>query len=72
MAKKGQRATWENDHLKSPEKPMAARVPEVNKVGKNKQIQVILKNKFTTIEAKGKSTPGVLRKLRRQICSLER
>ena len=28
MAKKGQRATWENDHFKSPEKPMAARVPE--------------------------------------------
>ena len=46
MAKKGQRATWKNDHFKSPEKPMAARVPEVNKVGKNKQIQVILKNKF--------------------------
>ena len=36
MAKKGQRATWDNDHFKSPEKPMAARVPEVNKVGKNK------------------------------------
>ena len=36
MAKKGQRATWENDHFKSPEKPMAARVPEVNKIRKNK------------------------------------
>ena len=36
MAKKGQRATWENDHFKDPQKPMAARVPEVNKVGKNK------------------------------------
>ena len=36
MAKKGQRATWENDHFKGPQKPMAARVPEVNKVGKNK------------------------------------
>ena len=36
MAKKGQRATWENDHFKSAKKPMAARVPEVNNVGKNK------------------------------------
>ncbi len=36
MAKKGQRATWENDHFKSAKKPMAARVPEVNTVGKNK------------------------------------
>lgn len=32
----------------------------------------ILKNRLATIEAKGKSTPGVLRKLRRQIRSLER
>lgn len=32
----------------------------------------ILKNRLTTIEAKGKSTLGVLRKLRRQIRSLER
>ena len=31
----------------------------------------ILKNRLATIEAKGKSTPGVLRKLRRQIRSLE-
>lgn len=36
MAKKDQRATWENDHFKGPKKPMAARVPEVNNVGKNK------------------------------------
>lgn len=36
MAKKGQRATWENDHFKGPKKPMAARVSEVNSVGKNK------------------------------------
>ena len=32
----------------------------------------ILKNRLAIIEAKGKSTPGVLRKLRRQIRSLER
>ena len=32
----------------------------------------ILKNRLATIEAKGKSTTGVLRKLRRQIRSLER
>ena len=32
----------------------------------------ILKDRLATIEAKGKSTPGVLRKLRRQIRSLER
>ena len=32
----------------------------------------ILRDRLATIEAKGKSTPGVLRKLRRQICSLER
>lgn len=32
----------------------------------------ILKNRLATIEAKGKSTPGVLRKLRRQIRSFER
>lgn len=31
-----------------------------------------LKNRLATIEAKGKSTPGVLRKLRRQIRSLDR
>lgn len=31
-----------------------------------------LKNRLATIEAKGKSTPGVLRKLKRQIRSLER
>lgn len=31
----------------------------------------ILKNRLTTIEAKSNSTPGVLRKLRRQIRSLE-
>lgn len=36
MAKKGQRATWENDHFKGPKKPAAARVPEVNKIGKDK------------------------------------
>ena len=36
MAKKGQRATWENDHVKGPRKSDAARVPEVNSVGKNK------------------------------------
>lgn len=36
MAKKGQRATWENDHFEGPKKPAAARVTEVNKVGKNK------------------------------------
>ena len=36
MAIKGQRATWENDHCEGPKKPAAARVPEVNKVGKNK------------------------------------
>ena len=32
----------------------------------------ILRDRLATIEAKGKSTPGVLRKLRRQIHSLER
>ena len=31
-----------------------------------------LKNRLSTIEAQGKSTPGVSRKLRRQIRSLER
>ena len=36
MAKKGQRATWENDHFKGPKKTIAASVPEVNNVGKNK------------------------------------
>ena len=36
MAKKGQRATWENDHFKGPRKSDAARVPEVNSVGKEK------------------------------------
>lgn len=36
MAKKGQKATWENDHFQSAKKPIAARVPEVNKVGKDK------------------------------------
>lgn len=36
MAKKGQRATWENDHFKGSKKPIVARVPEVNKVGKDK------------------------------------
>ena len=36
MAKKGQRATWENDHFEGPKKPAAAIVPEVNKAGKYK------------------------------------
>lgn len=30
MAKKGQRATWENNHFKGPKKSEAAKVPEVN------------------------------------------
>ena len=36
MAKKGQEATWENDHFKGPKKPRAAKVPEVHPVGNGK------------------------------------
>lgn len=36
MAKKGQEATWENDHFKGPKKPRAAKVPEVNPIGNGK------------------------------------
>ena len=31
MAKKGQEATWENDHFKGPKKPRAAKVPHLTK-----------------------------------------
>lgn len=36
MPKKDQKASWESDHLQGAKKPVAARVPEVNKVGKDK------------------------------------
>ena len=36
MAKTGQRATWENERYKGHKKNDAARVPEVNSVGKEK------------------------------------
>ena len=36
MAKKGQRASWEHDRYKAPRKSDAAKVPEVNPVGKDK------------------------------------
>ena len=36
MAKKGQEATWENEHFKGPQQPRAAKVPEVTPVGNGK------------------------------------
>lgn len=36
MAKKGQRASWEHERYKGSRKSVAARVPEVNPVGKDK------------------------------------
>lgn len=36
MAKKGQRASWESDHYKSPKKSEAASVPELSKESKRK------------------------------------
>ena len=37
MAKKHQQASWEHNHYQGEKKPEAAKVPEVNTVGKNKQ-----------------------------------
>lgn len=36
MAKQNQRASYDSKHYEEQKKPAAARVPEVNKVGKNK------------------------------------
>ena len=36
MAKKGQKATWENDILKKEKKTKAAKVTEMNPVGNGK------------------------------------
>ena len=36
MAKKGQKATWENDNFQNEKKTKAAKVTEMNKEGKEK------------------------------------
>ena len=36
MAKKGQKATWENDNFQNAKKPKAAKVTEMNPVGNEK------------------------------------
>ena len=51
MAKKDQRASWEHERYKGHKKNDAARVPEVNSVGKEKWNEAKLSNSSIMVEA---------------------